>query len=98
MYQEKRGFDIEYDEVGLALYHAITKEFFGYKYSNCHGDLDYITNEGILDFKCCYHFTDKKVQLISQQLIYWILGKYGYNSMHIPQDYFKKINTKDNEN
>ena len=91
MYQEKTGYDVEYDEVGLALNHAITKDFFGYKYSQCHGDLDYITNEGILDFKCCYNFTNNKVHLISQQLIYLILGRYGLNDMKIPQDYFKKM-------
>ena len=91
MYQQKRGYDVEYDEVALGLKHAITKHLFGYNYSFCHGDLDYITNEGILDFKCCYNFTNDKVHLISQQLIYLIMGKYGYNSMHIPQEYFKKL-------
>lgn len=91
MYQQKRGFDIEFDEVGLGLKHAISKNYFGYNYSLCHGDLDYITNEGILDFKCCYNFTGDKVRLISQQLIYLILGKYGDNSMDIPQEYFKNM-------
>ena len=75
---------IEYSEVGFQLFHQ-----FKIGYSRCYGDLDYITNKGILDLKCVKN--PLKAVNLCQQLAYLVMGKYGKNDKNISKELFENM-------
>ena len=83
---------IDFTEVGFNL--TEETKIDNQKYFNqCFGDLDYLTNKGILDLKCLsYDYRYEHMnRAIAQQIIYVYMGRYGINDHKISHDYFFNI-------
>lgn len=88
-FMKKKKFNIKYSEVGFRYTNLIEGEK-GIIENLCFGDLDFITDKNtILDIKCTSRNTP--VTQLSQQLVYYMMGRLGNNTHGIKRSYFKSI-------
>lgn len=87
-FMEKKNLKIKYSEVDFRYREIVEREEYFIE-NVCFGDLDYITDNSILDLKCCK--ANKPVQSLSQQLLYYLMGCLGYNNYHIERTYFENM-------
>lgn len=88
-FMERKNFKIKYSELAFTYTNLIEGEK-GIIENLCFGDLDFITDKNtILDIKCTSRNTP--VTQLSQQLVYYMMGRLGNNTHEIKRSYFKSI-------